>query len=74
MNLKPFLFIAVGIGLRFVSKQVELQGDAAPLVPGQVSPERLTYHLIALALLVGALGFFIAAGISIYRGWKARQG
>jgi len=70
VRLRPFVFIAVGIGLKFISKQVELQGDTAPLMPGQVSPERLTYHLAAFALLVGALGFFIAAGVGIYRNWR----
>jgi len=70
VKLKPFVFIAIGVGLKFISKQIELQGDAAALYPGQVSPERLTYHLAAFALLVGALGFFIAAGVGIYRNWR----
>jgi len=67
MKLKPLVFIAVGMGLSYVSHDVGLQGDAAPLVPGGVSPERLKYHLIALVLLLGALGFFIAAGVSLFR-------
>jgi hypothetical protein len=71
MRLKPLVFIAIAIGLRFVSKSVELQGDAAPLIPGGVSTDRLTYHLIALVLLFGAIGFFIAALVSLFRGWRA---
>jgi hypothetical protein len=68
MRLKPLLFIAIAIGLYVVSSDVGLQGDAAPLVPGGVSPERAKYHLIALVLMLGALGFFIAAGVSLFRG------
>ena len=51
MRLKPLLFIAIAIGLYVVSSDVGLQGDAAPLVPGGVSPERAKYHLIALVLI-----------------------
>jgi hypothetical protein len=68
MRLKPLIFIAIAIGLYVVSRDVELQGDAAPLVPGGVSPERAKYHLIALVVMLGALGFFIAAGVSLFRG------
>ena len=68
MRLKPLLFIAIAIGLYVVGRDVGLQGDAAPLVPGGVSPERAKYHLIALVLMLGAFGFFIAAGVSLFRG------
>jgi hypothetical protein len=70
VKLRPFVFIAIGVGLYFVGQQVGLLGGAAPLYPGQESPERLKFHLIAPLLTAGALGFFIAAGISIYRGWR----
>jgi hypothetical protein len=68
MRLKPLIFIAIAIGLYVVSRDVGLQGDAAPLVSGGVSPERAKYHLIALVMMLGALGFFIAAGVSMFRG------
>lgn len=67
MKLKPILFIAMGVGFYAVSRSIELQGDAAPIVPGGVSPERLKYHLIALLLMLAAFGLFIAAGVSLYR-------
>ena len=71
MKLKPLIFIAVGFGLSYVAKDIGLRGDAAPFVPGGVSPERLKYHLIALVLTLGALGFFIAALVSLFRGWRS---
>ena len=67
MKLRPLIYLAVAIGLLFVGRSVGLQGDAAPLAESGVSPERARYHLIALVLVVGALGFFIAAGVSMYR-------
>lgn len=70
MNLKPILFLAIAIGLYFVSHALELRGDAAPLVENGVSPERAKYHLMALILLLGALGCFIYAGVSAYRQWR----
>ena len=71
MKFKPLIFIAVGFGLSYVAKDVGLRGDAAPFVPGGVSPERLKYHSIALVLTIGALGFFIAALVSLFRGWRS---
>ena len=68
MRFKPLVFIALGLGLFYVAHNVGLRGDAAPLVPGGVSLERAKYHLIALVLTLGALGFFIAAGVSLIRG------
>ena len=67
MKLRPLVFIAIAFGLFFVAHEVGLMGDAAPLVPGGVSPERTKYHLIALVLLLGAIGFFIAALVSMFR-------
>ena len=72
MKLKPILFIAMGAGFYAVSRSVELQGDAAPIVPGGVSPERLKYHVIALLLMLAAFGLFIAALVSIYRAHRRR--
>ena len=72
MKFKPLLYIALGMGLSYTARQVGLQGDAAPFVPGGVSPERLKYHLLALVMTLAALGFFIAALVSIYRAWRAR--
>lgn len=70
MRLRPIVLIALGLGLGYIGHDVGLMGDAAPLVPGGVSPERAKYHLIALLLTLGALGFFIAAGVSLFRGWR----
>ncbi|HEX6741081.1 MAG TPA: hypothetical protein VF079_04720 [Sphingomicrobium sp.] len=72
MKFKPLLLFAVGFGLLYVGHDVGLMGDAAPLVPGGVSPERAKYHVIALLLTLGALGCFIAAGVSIFREWRRR--
>lgn len=66
MKRKTLLFIALGIGLYFAGQEVGLQGDAAPLVPGGISAERATYHLIALVLTLGALGCFLAAGLRLF--------
>ena len=71
MRLRPLVYIAIAIGLRFTGKQVERLGDAAPFVPGGVSSERLQYHLIALVLLVAAIGFFIAALVSLVQGMRS---
>jgi hypothetical protein len=68
LKLRPLIFLAVAIGLWFVGHDVGLRGDAAPFVPGGVSPERAKYHLIALLLTLGALGFFIAAAVGLVRG------
>ena len=70
MKWKPFIFIALAIGLYVVSRDLELRGDLAPLAESGVSPERAKYHLAALVLMLGALGLFIAAGVSLFRGWR----
>ncbi|HMG47516.1 MAG TPA: hypothetical protein VK614_08675 [Allosphingosinicella sp.] len=67
MKLKPIIFIAIAFGFYAVSHSLELRGDLAPLAKSGVSPERLTYHLLALAFLLAALGLFISAGLSAYR-------
>jgi len=70
MKPRPLIFFAIACGLFFVGREIGLQGDSAPLVPGGISPERAKYHLIALLLTLGALGFFVAAGISLFRGHR----
>ena len=67
MNLKTILYLAIAFGLLAVGHSVGLRGDAAPLAESGVSAERAQYHLIALGLTLGALGFFIAAGLNIWR-------
>ena len=67
MSFKTALFLAIGIGLFFVSHSLELRGDAAPLVENGVSPERAKYHLMALVVLLGALGCFVYAGVRVFR-------
>lgn len=70
MRWKPIIFIAVGFGLYWVARDVEAMGDAAPFVPGGVSTERAKYHIIALVMMIGALGLFIAALVNLVRGWR----
>ena len=70
MKFKPILFLAIAIGLYFLSHSLELRGDLAPVSPSGVSPERAKYHIMALVLLLGALGCFIYAGVSAFRGWR----
>jgi hypothetical protein len=72
MKLKPVILIAIAFGLYAVSRSLELRGDLAPLAESGVSPERLTWHLMALVFLLGALGCFISAGISALRGLRDR--
>ncbi len=67
MKLRTLIFLALAIACYFVSHSLELRGDAAPMVENGVSPERAKYHVMALLLLVGAIGFFIAAGWSVFR-------
>ena len=69
-NLRPLILLAVGFGLLSLSRSLELRGDLAPIVEGGVSAERAQYHIAALVLLLGALGFFIAAGLSIWRNMR----
>jgi hypothetical protein len=66
--MKPFVFIAFGFGLKFISKQVELMGDGAPSMASGVSSARLGYHSLALVILLGAIGCFVAALVSIVGG------
>jgi hypothetical protein len=70
MTLRPILFLAIAIGLYFVSHSLEVRGDAAPVAENGISPERARYHLMALVLLLGALGCFISAGVSAFRNWR----
>lgn len=72
MKLKPIIFIAVAFGLMAVSNSLELRGDLAPMAESGVSTERATWHLMALAFLLAALGFFISAGVSAFRGLRGR--
>lgn len=67
MKFKPFIFIAVAFALSALSRSLELRGDAAPFVEGGVSVERANYHIMALVCLLGAIGFFVSAGVSAYR-------
>ena len=67
MKLKPLIFLAVAIVLYAVSHSLELRGDGAPFGEDGISPERAKYHLMALILLIGALGFFIAAAVTAFR-------
>ncbi len=67
MNFKSILFLAIAFGLMSLSHSLELRGDLAPFVEGGVSAERAQYHIMALVALIGALGCFIYAGVSLVR-------
>jgi len=67
MKARTLIYVAIASGLFAVSHSLEAQGDAAPYAAAGVSSERLQYHLTAFLMLLGALGFFIAAGFSIFR-------
>ena len=67
MAFRTILFLAIAIGLYFLSHSLELRGDLAPVSPSGVSPERARYHIMALVALLGALGCFIYAGITAIR-------
>ena len=66
-NMRANLYIAIAFGLYAVGDSLGLRGDAAPLNVGGVSPERLKFHLAGLMCMIGALGFFVAAGVTIYQ-------
>ena len=70
MRFKPILFLAIAVGLYYVARSIGPRGDAAPLNVGGISPERAKYHILALVLMLGAFGFFIAAGVSLLRGHR----
>lgn len=65
--MKAWIFVVLGFALKFVSKQVELLGDAQPAMAADASSGRLGYHLVAMVLLVAAIGCFIAAIVSFIR-------
>jgi len=67
MNPKTMLFIAIGFGLYFVSRSLELRGDAAPFATSGPSLERLQYHGVALVCLLAALGCFVTAAVTALR-------
>jgi hypothetical protein len=60
-NFKSIMFSGLGFGLLRLSKEIELYGDAQPLIEGGVSTGRLFYHSMALLVVVAALGCFMYA-------------
>jgi hypothetical protein len=72
MKFKTMVLIAVAFGLCSLSHSLELRGDLAPMAARGVSTERLSYHLIALALLLAALGCFVFAGLNAFRAIRDR--
>jgi len=67
MTFKDLVFLAIAIGLFFVGHSLGLRGDAAPFGDNGVSPLRAKYHLMAFVSVLAALGFFVAAGMSLFR-------
>lgn len=70
MKLKPLILLAVAIALYYAGHVLDLRGDAAPFGADGVSPERAKFHFAALVMMLGALGCFIAAGVSLWRGLR----
>ena len=56
-----------GFGLLGLSKVVEGIGDGFPLAAEGASPERLVFHLLALAALLAGLTCFLGAARGIVR-------
>ena len=67
LNFKAIMFMAIAFGLMALSHSLELRGDLAPFGENGVSPERAKYHIMALVALLGALGCFVYAGLSVFR-------
>jgi hypothetical protein len=67
MKLRSVVYIALGFGLLSLSRALELRGDLAPFAESGVSGERLTWHVMALLVLVGAIGFFVSALVNLFR-------
>ena len=65
MRLLPWLL--AGFGLYWLSRVVQRLGDAYPLVEDGVSWDRLTFHGLALVLLLGGLVCFLRAGVLAFR-------
>lgn len=67
MRLKPLVFLAIAVGFWFAGHSLELRGDIAPRLSDGTSPEAAKYHILALVMIIGALGCFIYAGVSLFR-------
>jgi hypothetical protein len=67
MNAKTLTALASGFGLLPVSRALAARGDALPFAEAGVSSGRLTWHLLALLVLLAALAAFIYAGLSAFR-------
>ena len=65
--MKIWIFVVAGFALKFVSKQVELMGDAQPSMAADASSGRLGYHALAMLLLIAAIGCFICAIVSFLK-------
>ena len=68
MNWKPIVYVVVAMGLSSLGGSLEHRGDLAPVIEGGVSAERAQYHIMALVCMLGAIGLFISAGVSAFRG------
>lgn len=67
MRFTTLIFLAIAIGCYFVGHSLEVRGDGAPLAEHGISSARAKYHLAALLAMLAALGFFIAAAVSLFR-------
>jgi hypothetical protein len=67
MRFRAVLFLGIAFGLMALSHSLELRGDLAPFAESGVSPERAKFHVMALVALLGALGCFGYAGVSLFR-------
>ena len=53
--MKTWIFVVAGFALKFVSKQVELMGDAQPSMAADAFSGRLGYHARAMLMLIAAI-------------------
>jgi hypothetical protein len=61
-----------GFGLVGLSKIVEALGDGFPQALEGASWERLTFHSMALLILLAGLACFLCAARGIYRTWSGK--
>lgn len=65
--MKVWIWVLVGFVLKFISRQVELMGDAQPSMASDAASGRLGYHALAMVLLIASIGCFICALVSFFR-------
>ena len=70
METKNLLLSGLAVAFYFAGQAISRIGDAAPVVAGGVSKERLLYHGVALVLTLAAFALFVTVGIRLYRAYS----